>query len=129
MANLTRADKLAVVAAHLHVDAWQRRADRARLAQAFERIRRIHIRLGHAVALENSMSGSRPELAECVFVQRCRPGYEQARVGGNVMRELRRREQTCIERRHAHHDGAFRQEANDIVDAIGGQPAHTRPAQ
>ena len=98
-----------------HRDAGQREADGARHAIALIGVRRIHVGLGHAVALEHGMAGACRPFAMGVGEQRRRARDEQPHMLGGVLVQAGVLQQAGIEGRHAHHHGGAGHQLQDHV--------------
>ena len=116
----------AVVSADPDLDARQRQADRTGDTVAVERVGRVHVGLGHAVALEDGVTGTRFEGGEGLGGQRRRTRDEQPHVAAQPGVEIGRREQPAIECRHAHHHRRARQQADHLVGVEARQEDHAR---
>ena len=110
-AHFTRCHFDAVLAHGPHFDPGQRETDRARHTLPEQRIRGDHPGLRHAVALQDPVTGASLEVAEDGFRQRRRAGDEKPDAPAVRAAETRLRQQTRVERRHAHQHRRLRQQA------------------
>ena len=81
----------------------------ARAAVAVVGVRRVHVRLGHPVALEDAVAGAGLEPGMRLGEKGRASRDEQADMGDEVAGQARVREQAGVERRDTHHDRGLEQ--------------------
>ena len=115
-ADLSRRQRLAAVGiGDPHIDTVERKPDRAGDALALIGVRRVHIGLGHAEALENGMAGAGAEVAMRVGEQRRRARDEEAHMSRRVARQPLMLQKPGIECGHAHQGRRLGQETHHVV--------------
>ena len=111
------------------LDARQRKTDGAGAALAVIGVRRIHVGLGHAVALEDLLAGAGLEFDMGLGEQRGAARDEQAHMLDERAVEARIGEQPRVEGRHAHHRGRLRHAGDEVVDVERRQEDHRAAGQ
>ena len=107
-----------------HGDAGQGMADGAGHALAVIGVGRVHVGLGHAVALEHGMAGACKPFAMGFGEQRRRAGDEQPHVPRGLLAQRRVMQEPRIERGHAHQHGRARHQFDDQVGIEFRQEDH-----
>ena len=98
-------------------------------ANTVQRVRRIHVRLGHAVTFQDAMTGASFEFDESLLQQRCRARDKDANIPANFAGKVITGQQSGVISRHTHHDRAFGQERDHLCGIISGEPTHAGTAQ
>ena len=106
------------------LDPRQGKADRAGDAVAVIGVGGVHVGLGHAVALEDGVTGAVPEFPVRLGERQRRAGDEKAHMAGRPAGQPGMLEEPHVEGRHAHQRRGARYQRQDCVGVELGQEQH-----